>query len=41
MNISKLNEWLLDNDCPFDWEVDDYWQEVDSVKLLFFKREEE
>ena len=35
MNSSKLYEWLLDNDCPFEWEVDDVHDELTSVKLKF------
>jgi hypothetical protein len=23
MNRSKLYEWLLDNECPFEWDVDE------------------
>ena len=49
MNRSKLYEWLLDNDCPFEWEgaeedeyfsVDDYSPE-DGVKLRFYIDEEQ
>ena len=35
MNRSKLFEWLERNECPFYWETDDFWNESDSVKLLF------
>jgi len=37
MNSSKLIEWLLENDCPFEWEVDEYNDSVDSVTLHFSK----
>ena len=40
MNRSKLYEWLLDNDCPFEWEVDDYFV-GEGVKLRFYTDEEE
>ena len=40
MNRSKLYEWLLDNDCPFEWEVDDYFVGA-GVKLRFYTDEEE
>ena len=39
MNQSKLYEWLLDNDCPFEWEVVDTYCE--SAHLLFTEKEEE
>ena len=32
MNRSKLYEWLLDNDCPFEWEVDDFWGWLNAFK---------
>ena len=35
MNRSKLYEWLLDNDCPFEWEVDVYFV-GEGVKLRFY-----
>ena len=35
MNRSKLYEWLLDNDCPFDWMVDDNGWVEDTVTLIF------
>ena len=38
MNRSKLYEWLLDNDCPFEWEVDDVWDSNKSVKLNFWEQ---
>ena len=40
MDRSKLYEWLLDNDCRFEWDVDDEWNSNDSVKLKFWKEEE-
>ena len=38
MNRSKLYEWLLDNDCPFEWEVDDNFLGV-GVKLHFYTQD--
>ena len=38
MNRSKLYEWLLDNDCPWEWEVDDNYLGV-GVKLLFYTQD--
>ena len=37
MDRSKLFEWLLDNDCPFEWEVDDVCDSDDQVTLIFTK----
>ena len=34
-NRSKLFEWLLDNDCPFEWETVDSMDAIDSVTLKF------
>ena len=39
MNRSKLYEWLLDNDCPFEWEVDDFHDDIKSCKLIFTEDE--
>ncbi len=34
MNRSKLYEWLLDNDCPWEWEpVED--SKLNSVTIVF------
>ena len=35
MNRSKLFEWLLDNDCPFEWEIGDQDESDDYVTLIF------
>ena len=40
MNRSKLFEWLLENKCPFEWEVDDYFVGKGG-KLRFYTEEEE
>ena len=34
MNNSKLIEWLLESDCPFEWEVDDTY--VGGMKIRFW-----
>ena len=36
MNRSKLYEWLLDNDCPFEWEVaeEDEYFSAKVVQIL-------
>tara|TARA_A200000159_G_scaffold116298_1_gene109726 strand:- start:77 stop:196 length:120 start_codon:yes stop_codon:yes gene_type:complete len=39
MDQSKLTEWLLDNDCPFEFDVVDAYCE--SVHLLFTAKEKE
>ena len=39
MNRSKLYEWLLDNDCPFDFIVDDTWNLTESVRLPFLEKD--
>ena len=41
MNRSKLFEWLLDNDCPWDFIVDDTWNLTESVRLTFIEKEKE
>ena len=35
MNRSKLIEWLLENDCPFDFMVDDNGLVKDTCTLIF------
>ena len=35
MNRSKLIEWLLENDCPWDFMVDDNGWVVDTCTLIF------
>ena len=42
MNSSKLYEWLLDNDCPFDFDVQDSYWEPNSCTVVFteFDKEE-
>ena len=39
MNRSKLYEWLLDNDCPWDFIVDDTWKPTESVILTFLEKD--
>ncbi len=39
MNRSKLYEWLLDNDCPWDWDVDNFFV-GEGVKIQFYDKEE-
>mgnify|MGYP001202774926 FL=1 len=41
MNRSKLYEWLLDNDCPFEWETYDYADETGGTCTLVFTDKEE
>ena len=38
MNQSKLIEWLLESDCPYEWEVDDTY--VSEIKIRFYENEE-
>ena len=43
MNYSKLSEWLLDNDCPWDFELDDsssYAQCPREIPILFSNKED-
>ena len=40
MNHSKLYEWLLDNDCPFDWETVDSRMTTTSCTLMLYEFEE-
>ena len=37
MNQSKLIEWLLENDCPYEWEVDDTY--LSGIKIRFYEDE--
>jgi len=39
MNRSKLYEWLLDNDCPFEWNISDQDESDDTVTLIFSEKE--
>lgn len=41
MNRSKLFEWLLDNDCPWEWKTSDELSVSDNVTLTFFEKEED
>ena len=41
MNRSKLYEWLLDNDCPWEWRVDDFFATKGAVQIIFYDKEEE
>ena len=38
MNRSKLYEWLLDNDCPWEWDVDEFFVGT-GVKLRFYTQD--
>jgi len=40
MNRSKVYEWLLDNDCPFEWDVSDQDESDDQVTLIFTDKEQ-
>ncbi len=40
MNRSKLFEWLLDNECPFEWDVDDFHDDIKSCKLIFTEEDQ-
>jgi len=40
MDRSKLYEWLLDNKCPFDWDVDEKSSTDKTVNLIFSERTE-
>ena len=43
MNRSKLYEWLLDNNCPFEWSTDNssaYINDVDSCPIVFEPKED-
>ena len=31
----NYNEWLLDNECPWDWDVDEKSSDLKTVKLYF------
>lgn len=41
MNRSQVSEWLLDNDCPWDFDVVDSWWTPHSCTLVFSNKEEE
>jgi len=41
MNRSKLYEWLLDNDCPFEWETDEGEADFLGTCTLVFSDKEE
>ena len=43
MNRSKLFEWLLDNDCLYDFEVTGTHEEqsLDYVTLVFAEKQKE
>ena len=40
MNQSKLYKWLLDNDCPFEWEIYPYADEAGGTCTLIFTEKE-
>ena len=35
LDRSKLYEWLLDNECPYDWDVDEKSSNDETVTLIF------
>ena len=35
LDRSKLFEWLLDNECPYDWDVDEKSSNDETVPLIF------
>lgn len=37
---SKLLEWLLDNDCPYEWKVDDFFASKGAVQIIFYEKED-
>ncbi len=42
MNYSKLSEWLLDNDCPWDFQIDEssyYVDQLQELPILFTDKE--
>ncbi len=42
MNRSKLYEWLLDNDCPFEWQTDEsssYIDDPNECPIVFTDKE--
>ena len=44
MNNSKLFEFLLDNDCPFEWETVDNFSVpifVESFTIKFYTKDKE
>ena len=40
LDRSKLYEWLLDNRCPFDWDVDEKSSTDKTVNLIFSEENE-
>ena len=40
MDRSKLYEWLLDNKCPFDWDVDEKSSTDKTVNLIFSEEDD-
>lgn len=42
MNYYKLYEWLLENDCPFEWKTEDFeFLTPTSCSVVFTDKEEE
>ena len=42
INKSKVIKWLLDNNCPFDFNVEDsYWENNSCVVVLTDKEKED
>ena len=35
MDRSKLYEWLLEKECPFEWDVDEQSSDLKKVALIF------
>ena len=40
MNRSKLYEWLLEKECPFDWDVDEKSSTDKTVNLIFSEEDD-
>tara|TARA_B100000900_G_C20429173_1_gene654233 strand:+ start:809 stop:940 length:132 start_codon:yes stop_codon:yes gene_type:complete len=40
MNRAKLYKWLLDNKCPFDWDVDEKSSTDRTVNLIFSEEDD-
>ena len=41
MNHFKLYEWLVENDCPFEWQTVDFQMPPTSGPVLFTDKGEE
>ena len=40
MDRSKLYQWLLEKECPFDWDVDEKSSTDKTVNLIFSEENE-